>query len=190
MGTRTLVLVFSSLPFLAGARADLQLTPRESHYVLEGMKLDQLAFSDGSGKEVTYQQPPGWKYSGGADKLTLYPPAKGLAEGAIVRINLAKPGTFDQDSLKKLIQDALTSPPGGSTDITLVSQQMNPIKIGGKETFLAILAYTLNGVKYERSLLFLNRGKEQVRFQLTSRAVDFADLQKSFLASQCTWQHL
>jgi hypothetical protein len=190
MGTRTLALVLSSLSFLAGARADLQLAPRESHYMMEGMKLDQLAFSDGSGKEVTYQQPPGWNYSGSANKLTLYPPAKSLAEGAIIRINLGKPGTFDQDSLKKSIQDALASPPEGSTDITLVSQQMNPIKIGGKETFLAIVTYTFNGVKYERSLMFLNRGNEQVRFQLTSRAVDFADLQKSFLASQCTWQHL
>ena len=78
----------------------------------------------------------------------------------------------------------------GSTNVTLVSQEMNPVKIGGKETFLVIVSYIFYGEQYERSMMFMNRGSEQIRFQLASRAADFKDLQRAFLASHFTWYNL
>jgi hypothetical protein len=80
--------------------------------------------------------------------------------------------------------------PNGSTGVNMVSQEKNPVKIGGKETFLVIISYIFYGERYERSLMFMNRGAEQIRFQFVSRAVDFQDLQRAFLASQFTWQNL
>ena len=84
----------------------------------------------------------------------------------------------------------MASVPDGTTNIQLVSQEKNPLMIERKETLLVILSYNLYGGAYNRSILFLNRGKEQIRFQLTSRQVDFKELQKAFLGSQYSWQNL
>ncbi len=59
-----------------------------------------------------------------------------------------------------------------------------------KETFLIKLNYTFFGQKYGRSILFLNRGNEQIRSQLTCREADFKELQGAFLRSHYTWQQL
>ena len=59
-----------------------------------------------------------------------------------------------------------------------------------KETFLVTLSYNLHGGSYSRSILFLNRGSEQIQFQLVCRQADFKELQKAFLDSQYSWQNL
>lgn len=80
--------------------------------------------------------------------------------------------------------------PKGSTDIQLTSQEKNPLMIQRKETFLLTLTYNFYGQSYSRSILFLNRGKEQIRFQLACHQADFNELQKAFLGSQYSWQNL
>ena len=111
-------------------------------------------------------------------------------QGRSQRSSFAQPAIFDEQSRKKLTGEALGGVPGGSTNITLVSQEMNPVKIGGKETFLVIVSYVFYGEQYARSVMFLNRGSEQVRFQLAIRANDFEDLQRAFLASHISWTNL
>ena len=170
------------------AHAQLDLTPKPSQYELDGVTFKQLAFSDGS-KTVTYTPPRGWDYSGNAAQLTLQPAGKDQAEARISKVTLSQSGSFDDEMVKKLVQEVMGSVPNG-TKIQLVSQEKNPLKIERKETFLVILSYNLYGVAYNRSILFLNRGKEQIRFQLTSRQTDFKELQKAFLGSQYSWQNL
>jgi hypothetical protein len=170
-------------------RAELQLNPRPDEYELDGTKLKQLAFSDGD-KKVTYAPPRGWDCSGSGSQLTLHPPKRAQAEAIVTKIGLPKPGTLDDQSQKKLVEEALASLPKGSTDIQLVSQEKNPLQIDRKETFLAVVSYSFYGESYGRSILFLNRGNEQIRFQLTSRQSDFKDLHKAFLGSQYSWQGL
>ncbi len=189
MVTRSLTLALA-LVVVISAHADLRFTPRESSYELEGIKLQQLAFSDGGANQITYQQPPGWTYAGSANKLVLHPPNQSQAEGSITKINLSKPGVFDETSMKELIQEALAAVPAESTNVALVSQEKNPVLIGRKETFLVIVSYVYFGEKYERSLMFLNRGNEQVRFQFVSRSANFKDLQSAFLSSQFSWANL
>jgi hypothetical protein len=174
---------------IASARADLDLTPKLSHYELDGVKFQQLAFSDGS-KIVTYAPPRGWDYSGSATQLTLRPPGKSQAEATIKKIALSQPASFDEETVKKLVQEAIASVPPGSTDIQLVSQEKNPLMIERKETFLVTLSYNLYGAAYNRSILFLNRGVEQIQFQLSCRRADFTALQAAFLDSQHSWQNL
>ncbi|MEP6809132.1 MAG: hypothetical protein ABI992_02735 [Chthoniobacterales bacterium] len=190
MVTRPLIITAFSVLLALAARADLAFTPKESEYDMEGMKLKQLAFSDGNGKTITYQQPPGWKYSGNANSLILQPPNTVDAEGTITRVTLPQPGTFDEETMKKLTEEALASVPKPSSNVTLVSQANSPVRIGGKETFLVIVSYTFNKENYERSTMFLNRGNDQVRFQFVSRAAEFNELQRAFLGSQFTWQNL
>lgn len=190
MVARSLVLAFLDLILVVSARADLNLSPKLVGFDGDGVKFQHLVFSDGSDKEITYQQPDGWQYSGGESKLTLHPQGKTQATGTITKIVLGQPGMFDEENRKKLTEEALVGVPSGSTNVTLVSQEMNPVKIGGKETFLVIVSYVFYGEQYERSVMFMNRGSEQIRFQLASRAADFKDLQRAFLASQFTWYNL
>ena len=183
------VVIALVISLVAIARAQLQLSPQLSEYQLDGAKLQQLAFADGE-KKVTYQPPRGWAYSGGPSQLTLRPPGKTQAEATITKLPLSGEDRFDDESLKKLVMEASATLPQGSQNVIVLSQEKNPVKIGRKETFLVILSYNLFGQAYKRSVLFLNRGKEQIRFQLVCHDSDFQELQRDFLASQFSWQNL
>jgi hypothetical protein len=186
---RSRSLILAGALFAAAAHAELQLTPKLSEYELDGVKLKRLAFSDDA-QTVTYQPPHGWDYSGTAAQLTLRPPGKAQAEATITRIPLGQPGSFDEASLKKLVTEATAAVPKGSTNFSVVAEEKNPVTIRRKETFLITLAYTFYGQKMSRSILFMNRGNEQLRFQLTCREADFNELHRAFLASHYTWQKL
>lgn len=185
----SLKLILIGAFFVASARAELVLTPRVDEFDLDGARVKQLAFQDG-GKKVTYQSPRGWDYSGSATQLTLRPPKKNQAEAIITRIPLPEPGVFDDESLKKLLADPTTLAPKGSQNVAIISQEKNPLLINRKETFLVVLNYDFYGESYSRSILFVNREREQIRFQLTSRKADFRELQKAFLSSQYSWHNL
>jgi hypothetical protein len=186
---RSLTLILSGAFFIASARAELQLTPKVVEYKADGAILKHLEFSDG-GKTVTYQSPRGWDCTGSASQLTLRPPNKAQVEATVTRVPLSQPGSFDEESLKKLVSDAVALVPKGSENVSVVSQEKNPLLIQGKETFLITLSYTFFGQKYGRSILFLNRGNEQIRSQLTCRAADFDELHRAFFHSQLSWQNL
>ena len=185
---RPLIRSFVGCLLINSVHAQLDLTPKPSQYELDGVTFKQLAFSDGT-RTVTYTPPRGWEYSGNAAQLTLQPTGKDQAEAKISKVTLSQPASFDEGTVKKLVQEVMGSIPNG-TNIQLVSQEKNPLMIERKETFLVILSYNLYGGAYNRSILFLNRGKEQIRFQLTSRQTDFKELQKAFLGSQYSWQNL
>lgn len=189
MVTRSVIFAFA-LFLAATGRADLSFVPRESSYEVEGIKLSQLAFTDGSANEITYQQPPGWSFSGTSAKLTLRPPHVSQAEGTISKISSSHPVAFDEAGLKQMIKGAFAAVPEGSTDVKVVSQEQNLVKIGGKETFQVIVSYILYGIRYERSMMFMNRGNDQIIFQFVSPAANFKALQQAFLASQFNWQNL
>ena len=174
---------------VASAHAELLLTPKLVEYKADGAAFKRLEFSD-DGKRVTYESPRGWDYSGNSTQLTLRPPNKAQADATITRVPLSQPGNFDQESMQKLVSDSVALVPKGSENINVVSQEKNSAVIQSKETFLITLTYAFYGQKYGRSILFLNRGKEQIRSQLTCHQADFEQLQAAFLRSQFTWQNL
>ncbi len=186
---RFLTLFSSAAFFIASAHAELLLMPKVSEYKADGATFKHLEFSDDE-KKVTYQSPRGWDYSGSATQLTLRPPNKPQAEATITRVPLSQPGSFDDESLKKLVSEAVALLPKGSENTSVVSQEKNPLMIQGKETFLITLSYTFYGQKYGRSILILNRVNEQIRSQLTCREADFKELHRAFLGSQYSWQNL
>ena len=81
--------------------------------------------------------------------MTLRPPNKAQAEATITRIPLSQPGSFDEESLKKLVSEAIALVPKGSANISVVSEEKNPLMIQRKETFLITLSYTLLRPKNE-----------------------------------------
>ena len=173
----------------ASARAELQLIPTLSEYELEGVKFSRLAFRD-AGKTPTYQPPRGWDYSGSGDRLILRPAAKSQAEAIISRAALPQPCTLDDENLKKLAAEALTCAPKGGGAAKIISQEKNPLHIDGKETFQVLISYELQGQTFERSILFLNRQSDQLRFQLAAPARDFKELEAVFQSSLCSWRNL
>lgn len=188
---RSLTIILSGAFLIAAvAHAGLQLTPRLAEYKGDGATFKHLEFSDGNGKTVTYQSPRGWEYSGNSTQLKLRPPNKVQAEATITSVSLEQPGNFGEESLKKLVSDAIALVPKGSENISVVSQEKNLVMIEYKETFLITLRYTFYGENYGRSILFMNRGNEQIRSQLNCREVDFKELHQAFLRSQYTWQNL
>src|ERR1700736_7022028 len=70
-----------ALALIASASGELDLTPTETFYEIEGIRSPNLTFHDGS-KPVTYTPPAKWTLSGGGRKLTFMPPDK-VQEGAI-----------------------------------------------------------------------------------------------------------
>jgi|ERR1700730_522169 hypothetical protein len=187
---RSLIAGLAASAWLTGvAQAELQLFPRVDEYELDGAKLKQLAFFDGDQK-VTYQSPRAWDYSGTATQLTLHPPNKPQAEATITRILRSDQSQFDDETLRKLVAEAVALVPKGSSNVAVDSQEKAPLRIGRRETFLVVLSYSLFGNNYNRSILFVNRGGEQIRCQLTCRSADFKELQKAFLSSQYSWRNL
>jgi hypothetical protein len=187
---RALIFAFAASVLVAGvAKSELVLTPTVDEYVLDGAKLKQLAFFDG-GQKVTYQSPRGWDYSGSATQLTLHPPNKPQAEATIARVPRSDQTQFDDETVKKLVAEAIALVPKGSSNVAVESQEKSPLRIGSRETFVIVLSYSLLGNNYNRSILFVNRGGEQVRCQLSCRSSDFKELQKAFISSQYSWRNL
>ena len=190
MVSRSLKISCILLWLLGGlVRGELQLNPQSSEYEVEGFKFRRLVFFDGP-QRITYAPPIGWDYVGHVDRITLRPPHNGEAEAVITRKSLADPAPFDQEGMKRLTEQALASLPEGSSSVAIVSQEKNPVMIEGKETFLLVLNYKQGGTLRSRSILFLNRNREQLQFQLICNRAQFPELQRAFQASHFSWQNL
>ena len=68
----------------------------------------------------------------------------------ITAVSLTRPWTFDEEGVKELVRQALSAVPEETTELKLVSQERDSVKIGGKETFLVIVSYALYGERYGR----------------------------------------
>jgi hypothetical protein len=185
----TLALALSSSAFIGSARADLKLVPTRDSYDLDGAKLERLLFSDGE-RTIMYTPPRGWQYFGTDDRLVLHPDGAGRTEAEIRVMKLPAPYSFDDDAMGRLAQEAFASVPGDARNISIVSQDKNPLLIERKETFLLVIKYDFNGESFLRSIMFINRKNEQLRFQLTAPQRIFAPLQQAFRSSHYSWQNL
>jgi hypothetical protein len=169
--------------------ANLDLTPRQQEYELEGVTLHQVVFADGQ-QQVTYAPPRNWECSGNGNRFVLHPAAGSSAEAEITATKSEGAEGFDDASIKRLTDEVLASVPRGASNVVLVSQQRNPLLIGRKETFLVVISYDYYSQPYQRSVMFLNRKNEQIRFQLTCYRDAFRELQKAFESSHYSWQNL
>ena len=172
------------------ALGDLSLSPQKEEFLLDGVKMWHLAFETGLNQKATYQPPRGWLYSGSTNQLTLQPPGKSQTRIAITKTPLKEPASLDEDSRKKLAAEALASLPQGSKEQKIQSEEANPLRISGNDTYLVQLTYTFYGENFSCYCLFLRHKPYQVRFQLTSRESDYKELSQAFQRSLYTWQHI
>jgi hypothetical protein len=185
----SLLVAGAALILLRSVRADLQLIPTRDKYDLDGAQLERLLFPDGPQK-VTYTPPRGWQYFGSDDRLTLHPDGIGRAEAEIKVTKLPAPYDLDDPAMGRLTEEIVASAPANARNVAIVSQEKNPLLIERKETFLVIIKYDLDSESYLRSVMFISRKNEQLRFQLTAPQRIFAPLQQAFRASHYSWQNL
>src|SRR6185295_2198849 len=94
-----LLLVFLGVSPL---EAELNLSPREEKFELDGTKLTHLVFENGATRRTTYQPPKQWSYSGSDNKLQLQPPEKGQADIAIAKVPRQDAIPFEEANREKL----------------------------------------------------------------------------------------
>lgn len=181
-----LLVILSASPL----RAELSLSPREEKFELDGTKLTHLVFENGTSKKTTYQPPKQWSYSGSDNKLQLQPPEKGQADVAISKIARQDAIPFEETNREKLKQKAVASLPEDCSDIKVESEELNPLQISGRNTYLFQLSYTRFGERFKRYFLLVDLPNGQLLCQLTSRERDYDALVNAFQHSLCSWQHL
>lgn len=191
MSSRLSALVLAAVFATAGgARAEINLSPKETVRDLEGAKFKQLEFTDGT-KTVTYEPPRGWTHAAqNGAQLNLYPPGKVQADAAIRVIPLQRPLTLDEAGRKLLQQQMLDSLPRGAEQVTLVEQETSPLLLNRHETVGATYTFVLSGQKLRMNVLIAPLENSELCFTLSCREADFKDLHAAFRASLFTWQWL
>ncbi|HEY2713506.1 MAG TPA: hypothetical protein VGI60_13405 [Chthoniobacterales bacterium] len=150
----------------------------------------QLTFANGTSNKAIYQPPQGWKYSGGRDSLELQPPNVAQARAVIAKLPPATHLSFDEEGRKQLRERAIASLPEGNQQAKITSDELNPLQIAGKQTYLIEITYTFFGQKFACYSLVLDRKPEAMSFRLTSLEADYKPLRDAFQRSLYTWQNL
>ncbi len=174
----------------ACARAQIDLTPKDSFYTVEGIRAPNVTFHNGP-KKVTYTPPGNWTLSGGVSKLTLAPLDAVQAGGTIETQSAHEswpPATAE--NLKTYSDQAVRLVPRDASKVEVVEAIVCPMRISGKSMVEVTLTYTFFGQPFRMNVLFMPRDKEQLRFQFAARASDYAALFKSFRSSLFSIQGL
>jgi hypothetical protein len=186
-----MVILISVMLLLAGSVAtgwcDIDFTPGIGERALEGIKFTELYFHE-NGRQISYEQPRGWSYTGDSNHIRFIPPNAQQAFGEMAQAPLAAPQNLDEPTMKLLQERTLQSVPPDSRDITVVAAAKNPLMINEHETFEITVAYQLYGEQYRRSMLFMNLADTQLIFSFVSRKADFDKLHQAFRGSLCSLQ--
>ena len=186
---RASALLGISFAMLTAASAAIDFTPAPGERELNGIKFPQLIFND-SGRQVIYERPRGWTYSGGGSSIKFFPPQVGQAEGEIQQLPLKAPQIFDEPTVTALQNQTLAAVPSGSTDVALVSEQKDPIMVNGNHTYEVVVGYRYYGQDYQLSILFINLPDLQLRMRTIAKKDDFDKVHKAFRSSAVSFQGL
>jgi hypothetical protein len=174
----------------AGAHAQIDLTPTESFYEVEGIRVPNVTFRD-TKKNITYTPPADWNLSGGGKKLTLTPrdsvQAGSTIESVPARESLP-PATAE--NVKFYSDLALTLAPREATKVEVVEAVVCEMRISGKAMIDVTLSYSFFGQPFRMNVLFMPRDREQLRFLFSARVADYPPLFKSFRSSLFSMQGL
>ena len=180
---------FVLLAFAGIAGADLDLTPIDGFYVVEGGRAPDLNFHDG-GKIVSYSPPGNWKPAGSGKKMTLMPPEKVQASASIEALPAKDPLPATAQSLKAYSAMAVALLPREASKVEVVEAVVSSVQICGYAVAEVTMTYKFFGQEFETVIFFMPRPVEEVRFRLSSRTADFKDLYRPFQRSLFSLQGL
>lgn len=183
------ILLASASFFIAasGARAGIDFTPSVNRYTSEGAEYATAQFKDDQ-KLVSIGIPRTWNCRGDAARLQLTPPNQAFAEGVVEEIVTKGPRQFDEATVKALEQSVLASLPPGSQAPALVNRQENPVIIQQNPSYEFVVTYQNLGQSFLRSVIIVNCPDRLLVFKFSAPKAAFADLNRSFRQSICSWE--
>ena len=145
----------------------------------DGAEAAFVTFKDG-GHEIRYVPPQNWTVSDAHFK----PTGKIIADAWIDTAPIPVAIPWDDEHVKMIQSWVLTSfVPNGSEKRAVVSEKVNPLKIGGHDTYEITVSYNFYGIEHKTSILFVQRGKTEFRFIFVARKQDFEELHSLFMGS-------
>lgn len=169
------------LALLAGARAEFNFTPIDSFYEVEGIRVPNLHFQNGS-KVISYSPPSGWRTSGGGKKVEWIPP-EAVQAGAVIEARPAREFADEIAKIKGLREQALEELPRQATQVEIIEAKPSELVISGRGGVELLLSYTLFAQQFKSMILWIPHDREWIRISFTARASDFAVLEKVFRRS-------
>lgn len=184
------ITVTGALALLALARAQAQIdfTPAESFYEVEGIRMPNVTFRDRA-KAITYTPPADWVLSGGGAKLLLTP-RDAVQAGATMETRPVQEPALPptEENVKAYTDLAMAAVPREATKIEIVEAGICPMRISGAGMIEVTLSYSFFGQPYRMNVLFMPREREQLRFQCVARAADYPEMFKTFRSSLFSMQ--
>ena len=177
------------LLFVARAGADLDLTPIDGFYVVEGTRAPNLNFHD-NGNVVSYSPPGKWKPGGAGKKMTLMPPDKVQASASIEALPAKDPLPATEQNLKAYSDMAFGLLPRDASKVEVVGAVVSAVHVCGYALAEVTITYKFFGQDFETVFFFMPRPVEEVRFRLSCRVADFKDLYRPFQMSLFSLQGL
>ena len=173
-----------------GACAQIDLTPKETFYTVEGIRVPNISFKNGT-KTVSYTPPANWLVSGGATKLILAP-RDGVQVGAT--IDTVQPDgqvpAATAANVKAYSDVAAALVPREASKVEVVEAVVSPMRISGRPMIEVTLTYSFFGQPFRMNVLFMPHDRETLRFQFSSRAADYTTEYKNFRSSLFSIQGL
>ena len=133
-------------------------------------------------RPVTFVPPKGWECSGDRQKLRLIPKD---ASDVDIDIQVRPWGQEEPQepaagaAFEEMARKAL---PPGAEQVTILSSD-EAMQIDGYHTWEITLTHTFYGGLFKTSYLYLVRSKDLVRFRVSGKPSEFAQLRETFHAS-------
>jgi hypothetical protein len=193
MGSANFVFCFAGLVttlFCVPSSPALELVPQVKDRPAGdgGIILKEWVFPDENGEEVAYDPPPGWKYRPGPQEL-LFTPGPPQATVQIQATMLDAPLPFDLAGIESLKEQSLRAVPPGAEEVEIVSDDAHFVAPSDEyQDHEVVVKYILQGVKFKRSIAYMQRGNLLLRFVTTAREEDFEAIRETLRASLFSWR--
>jgi len=179
---RKCLLLLALAASVQSAQAVVDLTPTPAEYTAQGITIQQLVFLDGK-QRVSYEPPRRWNYRFDGGQLTLTPPMIERTDAVIQAIPLTASLLLDEKGVAALKQQFVAALPPGSQMAEITGEESNPVVVEENTSYAVTASYQTMGETFMRCTVFMNIRDTQLRFQLTARKADFADVNAAFRRS-------
>lgn len=175
------------LSSLATARAQIDFTPRQADIMIDGVPMHSTYLPDGD-RKILFTKPAGWEAKGEAGALCLTSPTRPSARVDIRNSAVKLPPAPDDKWVKLMTPELLKSLPKAAKNAAVVSTKVNPFTLYNWKSFEFLMAYELEGVKYQRGVCFLTvHGKGSIEMVTSGLEQDVSAARAAGLALFTTW---
>lgn len=185
-GTR---LACAVLPLvLSPSLSALDLKPTFIETVLEeGFKRREVMLSDGDSR-VIYCPPPGWIVEERERALKFYPPRMSLADFTIEAEPVTSPQPVSNVEMEPYAAWLKRTVPPESTAVEMEAPMRSPVSVADCQTLAVTLAYTSNGNRFRKRVIFVFAPTAVIRCTTVARASDFERFYETARRSLFTWR--